>query len=55
MDNPNSHTLDSLIHLLDEGKITELEAERLLNAATRYTVGIPTGSNSPNGPVNQSR
>lgn len=55
MDNPHTQTLDSLINLLESGKITEIEAERLLNAATRYTAGVPTGINNPNGSANQSR
>lgn len=55
MDNPHSQTLDSLIGLLENGTITEIEAERLLNAATRYTAGVPTGINNPQGSSNQSR
>lgn len=42
--NNNVYTLlSNLIPLISEGKMTELEAERLLNAAARLSSGVPTG------------
>lgn len=44
-----SDLLLKLITLIEQDKITELEAERLLNAATRLDTGVPTGkSRVPN-------
>lgn len=43
MDDKTSNTLDSLLSLIRDDKLTELEAERLLNAATRLETGVPTG------------
>lgn len=40
----NSNLLFKLLDLIVQDKISELEAERLLNAATRLNMGIPTGS-----------
>lgn len=31
------------------GSLTELEAERLLNAIARVQSGVPTGAQNPNG------
>lgn len=39
----NSDLLFKLISLIEQDKITELEAERLMNAATRLDTGTPTG------------
>ena len=37
------NTLSSLMSMIATNKITELEAERLLNAWTRAQAGVPTG------------
>jgi hypothetical protein len=46
----DEHTLTELVHLISDGKITEIEAERLLNAYTRLSAGVPTGFNNPDAP-----
>ena len=38
-----NNTLDTLLQLISDKKLTELEAERLLNAAARLQAGVPTG------------
>lgn len=45
--NVSSSTLESILSLIAQEKLTELEAERLLNAATRFDKGVPTGKNHP--------
>lgn len=36
-------TLHRLLDLIEAGKLTEIQAERLLNAETRLESGVPTG------------
>lgn len=43
--------LNLIFQLIAEGKISELEAERLINAATRLEQGVPTLSNKPSNPT----
>ena len=40
----HSFDLSQIVSLIAEGKMTELEAERLLNAAARYESGVPTSA-----------
>ena len=47
MTQQNDVELGMILKLIDEGKITEIDAERLLNAATRFKSGMPTGANLP--------
>lgn len=44
MDTETLHVVSNLISLVSDGKMSELEAERLLNAAARLAAGVPTGS-----------
>lgn len=42
----NNHNLElayKTLNLISEGKLTELEAERLFNSIARVVVGVPTG------------
>lgn len=57
MENPNlnlltSETIQMLVSsMTQQGSkpLTELEAERFLNALTRAQSGVPTGAQNPNG------
>ena len=43
-------TLDRILDLIGSDKLTEIEAERLLNAAARLSSGTPTGDVRSNRP-----
>lgn len=47
--NNNELDLNLVFKMIADGKITELEAERLINAKTRLDSHVPTGlGNNPN-------
>lgn len=48
----NERTLSSLLDMIAKDQLSELEAERLLNAWTRAQSGVPTGlSRQGNGRI----
>lgn len=40
-------SIDALVRAVAEGRVKELEAERLLNAITRLNANVPTGTTKP--------
>jgi hypothetical protein len=48
MENNKTVDLNALFQLIAKGDITEIEAERLINATARLESGVPTGITANN-------